>query len=300
MFAPPPRRGRRRDRAASRAGGCCRARARRGRRRRRRGSTRARRARGPPMQGERYSQRERRWSDTVRWSLVEPPEDEPRRPEPRDGPLAVRMRPRRSTSSSARSTCSARARRCAPRSRRARRTRWCSTARPGSGKTTLARLVAAHAQRGVRGALRGQRRARGGARGDRARRRAAARRPASDDLLPRRDPPLQQGPAGRAAAGGRGGPGHADRGDDGEPVLRGQLRAALARAGLRAAARWTPTTSRPCCGARWSAGECGEGIDVRRRGPRVPRRARGRRRPDRAVRAGAGVRRPRSGRRSRG
>ena len=57
----------------------------------------------------------------------------------------------------------------------------------------------------------------------------------ADDLLPRRDPPLQQGPAGRAAAGGRGGPRDADRRDDREPVVRGQRRAALAMPGLRAA-----------------------------------------------------------------
>ena len=64
---------------------------------------------------------------------------------------------------------------------------------------------------------------------------AAPRSGRADDLLPRRDPPLQQGPAGRAAAGGRGGPRHADRRDDGEPLLRGQLGAALALPGLRAA-----------------------------------------------------------------
>ena len=39
----------------------------------------------------------------------------------------------------------ARARRCARRSSRAARTRWSSTARPGSGKTTLARIVATRA-----------------------------------------------------------------------------------------------------------------------------------------------------------
>ena len=38
--------------------------------------------------------------------------------------------------------------------------------------------------------------------------------------------PLQQRPAGRAAAGRRGGPRHPDRGDDAEPVLRHQLAAA--------------------------------------------------------------------------
>ena len=63
-------------------------------------------------------------------------------------------------------------------------------------------------------------------------RRAAGR---ADGVLPRRDPPLQQGPAGRAAARGRGGPRHAHRRHDGEPLLRGQLGAALALPDLRAA-----------------------------------------------------------------
>ena len=83
-----------------------------------------------------------------------------------------------------------------------------------------------------RGGARGAQRRRGGpcrgARGDRAR--APPRRP--DRLLPRRDPPLQQGPAGRAAAGGRGRRADADRGDHGEPALRGDQRAALAGDGL--------------------------------------------------------------------
>ena len=89
--------------------------------------------------------------------------------------------------------------------------------------------------RRLRGGVGGQRRPRRGAGGDRARRGAPPRHRPADDLLPRRDPPLQQGPAGRAAARGRGGPGDADRGDDREPVLRGQLGAALAQPDLRAA-----------------------------------------------------------------
>ena len=58
------------------------------------------------------------------------------------------------------------------------------------------------------------------------------------DPLPRRDPPLQQGPAGRPAAGRRERPADADRGDHREPVLRGQrgpplpLRRRRARAAL--------------------------------------------------------------------
>src|SRR6266404_336137 len=80
---------------------------------------------------------------------------------------------------------------------------------PGSGKTTLARIVAAST-----GAARNERQ--------------------PDDPLPRRDPPLQQGATGCAVAGGGGGPRHADRRDDGEPLLRGELRSAVALTGLRA------------------------------------------------------------------
>ncbi len=87
---------------------------------------------------------------------------------------------------------------------------------------------------GVRGAERRAGGPRRGARGARARGppprhgRWGGRDPNS--LLPRRDPPLQQGPAGRPAAGGRGWPGHADRRDDREPRVRGQRGAALAHA----------------------------------------------------------------------
>ena len=115
---------------------------------------------------------------------------------------------------------------------------------PGSGKTTLARIVAERRARRLRGGLGGQRRPRRGARGDRARRGAPPRDRRADDLLPRRDPPLQQGPAGRAAARGRGGPGDADRGDDREPLLRGQLGAALALPDLRVPAARRRRTSR--------------------------------------------------------
>ena len=94
------------------------------------------------------------------------------------------------------------------------------------------------------------------------------------DLLPRRDPPLQQGPAGRAAARGRGGARDADRRHHREPVLRGQLRAALAHAGLRAARARPPRTSRGCCARALERGECGD-VPGRRRGassssPRAP------------------------------
>ncbi len=200
-----------------------------------------------------------------------------------------------STSSSGRSTCSARARRCGPRWRRARRTRWCSTGRPararrrsrGSRPSTpsaaFEELSAVNAGRAeVREVI--------------------ARRPSErprharpvDDLLPRRDPPLQQGAAGRAAARGRGGPRHA-------------------RSGRRRRTRTSRSTPRCSRGRRSTSCTrsdsadvevllrralergAGEGIDVRRRGGRVPRRARGRRRPDGAERAGAGRARPPAG-----
>ena len=54
--------------------------------------------------------------------------------------------------------------------------------------------------------------------------------------LPRRDPSLQQGPAGRPPAPRRGRHDHAGRRDDREPVLRGQLGAPVADAGLAAGA----------------------------------------------------------------
>ena len=78
----------------------------------------------------------------------------------------------------------------------------------------------------------------------------ARHRGGRDDLLPRRDPPLQQGAAGRAAAGRRGGPRDADRRDDREPALRGQQRAALARHGVRARAARRRRTSRALLRAR--------------------------------------------------
>ena len=112
---------------------------------------------------------------------------------------------------------------------------------PGSGKTTLARLIAAETgarlvqlsavssgTADVRAAIKGAREAR-----------ALDRR--AHHPLHRRDPPLQQGAAGRAAAGHRGRRRHPHRRDHREPLLRGQLgphlplpalslRAAVARA----------------------------------------------------------------------
>ena len=129
----------------------------------------------------------------------------------------------RSTSSSGRSTCSASTRRCGSRSPRIASARRSSTGRRAPGRrrsrassptTTGAEfeeLSAVSATvKDVREVL------------ARARERLGTHGPAHDPL-PRRDPPLQQGAAGRAAAGRRGRARDADRRDDREPVLRGQL-----------------------------------------------------------------------------
>ena len=123
---------------------------------------------------------------------------------------------------------------------------------PGSGKTTLARVVAkttgaefeelsavSATVAQVREVIANARERLGSAR-------------AADDPLPRRDPPLQQGAAGRAPAGGRGRRADADRRDDREPVLRGQLGPALANADLRARAalRGGARRDRPARGRR--------------------------------------------------
>ena len=84
------------------------------------------------------------------------------------------------------------------------------------------------------------------------RERLGRQRPA-DDPVPGRDPPLQQGAAGRAAAGGRVGADHADRRDHREPVLRGQLGAALAVRAVRAGAAVAATTWRGIVRARRGA-----------------------------------------------
>ena len=157
------------------------------------------------------------------------------------------------TSSSARSTWSARARRCGWRSRRTASV-GVFYGPPGTGKTTLARIVANTTGRRVRGALGrvGHRRRR--ARGARAGAASGSAGRAAHDPVPRRDPPLQQGPAGRAAARGRGGARDADRRDDGEPVLRGELGAPVANAALRARAALRGGSSpRSCAAARPSS-----------------------------------------------
>src|SRR5581483_6756148 len=93
-----------------------------------------------------------------------------------------------------------------------------------------------HDRRRIRGAVGGVGNGVAGPRRAGARTGAARRERASDDPVPRRDPPLQQGAAGRAPAGCRGGPRDADRRDHREPVLRAQLGPALAHAAVRARA----------------------------------------------------------------
>ena len=85
--------------------------------------------------------------------------------------------------------------------------------------------------------------------------------PPRDGAVPRRDPPLHQGPAGRAAAR-RGEPlGRARRRDDGEPVVLRRLAAAVPLARCSPCARWTPTARR----RPWSTGRSRDAARARRR-----------------------------------
>ena len=169
---------------------------------------------------------------------------QPARPAPpaADLPLAARMRPRTLEEFVGQRTCSASGPRCGPRSSPAEPHSMILYGPPGTGKTTLARMLAEYADAAFE-ELSAVKAGRAQVREviDRARERRGGGRP--HDLLPGRDPPLQQGPAGRAAARGRGRARHAHRRHDREPVLRGQLGAALARAGVRAAGA-TPEESR--------------------------------------------------------
>ena len=98
---------------------------------------------------------------------------------------------------------------------------------PGTGKTTLAHVVSNGTGGPVRRAVRDHRGRAGRARGDGRRPRRPRAAPPGHRAVPGRDPPLHQGPAGRAAAR-RGEPlGGADRRDHGEPVVLGGLAAAV-------------------------------------------------------------------------
>ena len=147
---------------------------------------------------------------------------------------------------------------------------------PGSGKTTLARIVAAAAHAALE-ELSAVEAGRAEVRAvlERAQHRRAAGR--ADGLLPRRDPPLQQGPAGRAAARGRGGPGHAHRRDDGEPLLRGQLGAAVAHARSTSCGRCGRATSGVLRRARRAALGARPTTTRSRSSPRAPAATRARR-----------------------
>ena len=117
-------------------------------------------------------------------------------------------------SSSASPTCSARARRCERRSSRETPTRWCCTGRRGRARrrwrgwspsaraAAFEELSAVQAGRAeVRAVIERAAHRRAASASGRRRRAVSA-----DRAVPGRDPPLQQGPAGRAAAGRRGGP----------------------------------------------------------------------------------------------
>ena len=99
---------------------------------------------------------------------------------------------------------------------------------PGSGKTTLARIIAGETKSHFAtfsAVLSGVKEIRGVI--EEARARAARSTGPENDPLCRRDPPLQQGPAGRLPAPRGERPHHADRRHDGKPVLRSHLAASV-------------------------------------------------------------------------
>ncbi len=119
----------------------------------------------------------------------------------------------------------------------------------GTGKTSSR----AHHRRGhpgpLRGGLGGHRRRRRAAQGDRGGERPARPDGPAHDPVHRRDPPLLQVAAGRAAARGRGPDRRPGRRDHREPVLRGERAADQPVARRRAgAARPTRTSARSCAG----------------------------------------------------
>ena len=122
---------------------------------------------------------------------------------------------------------------------------------PGTGKTTLARVIAEMTQAhfvpfsAVLAGIKEIKEVMAAAAGP-----AAPHRPA-DDRLRRRDPPLQQGAAGRVPAARRSRRHRPDRRDHREPVVRGERRAAVAVEGVRpAAARRSDGRRARSCGAR--------------------------------------------------
>ena len=120
---------------------------------------------------------------------------------------------------------------------------------PGTGKTTLARVIAHSTGANFQATLGGERGRRGSAARRRRRGETQARRQ-THRAVHRRDPPLQQSAAGRGAAVRRGRDGHADRRHHREPVVRGELGAAVALARVRAAVARATTTSARSSNAR--------------------------------------------------
>ena len=170
---------------------------------------------------------------------------------------------------------------------------------PGSGEDDAGADRGADGRRRLRGGVGGERRQSGDPRGDRAGAGAAALLGPADDPLPRRDPPLQQGPAGRAAAGGRGRAPDPDRGDHREPLLRGERRADLPQPGLRAGAAVPGAGgSDPAPRARRSRARDRRPAADRRRRPGDAGRAQRRRRPRGPLGPGAGGRAGRAATRS--
>ena len=157
----------------------------------------------------------------------------------------------------------------------------------GTGKTTLAHLLARRGGRrpdaALGGALGRRRRAQGdGGREGRALPHGAVRR---------RGPPLVEGAAGRAAARGRGGDRHADRRHHREPVLLAEHPAAVALPAAAAGAARPDDAARRSCAVRSDDPERGLGemdVEGRRRGARPSRRDRRRRRADGAHGPGGG------------
>ena len=146
-------------------------------------------------------------------------------------------------------------------------------------------------RRALGAALGGQLGYRGRARRDQGRARSAHPRPGAHDPLHRRDPPLQQGAAGRPAAGHRRRRRDAHRRHHREPLLRGQLGAHLALSALplRAAAAGARGAGRADRAGRRRAGAGRQRSHSGRGRPRLPRRDLARRRARGAQRPGDGV-----------
>ena len=128
----------------------------------------------------------------------------PRRGPPEDGPLAARMRPRTLDEFVGQEHLLGEGSALRTAIEQGRPHSMILYGPPGTGKTTLARMTARARRRGAFEELSAVEAGRAEVREVIARAAERRRGRAGDDLLPRRDPPLQQGPAGRAAAGGRG------------------------------------------------------------------------------------------------